>query len=716
MGNNKYYRDEVPENNPVFELERRDFVKLLGGGLFIYFQLGSFLTGLASGTEQPRTLPTDFNSFLHIGEDGKVTAMVGKIEMGQGIITSFPQMIADELDVPLESINMVMGDTELCPYDQGTWGSMSTRILGPSLLAAVAKARSVLLNMGAEFLAAKPEELVIENGVIAVKNDKSKKVSYGQLTHGQRIEKFMDLQPKTKDFSEYKLRGKSFRRADGVAKVTGAALYSGDFRMPGMVYAKILRPPSHGATLVSADTSEAEKLEGVQVVRDKELVAILHRDPEKAEAALSKVKAEYKFDEMKVDDVSIFKHLLEFPSQARVVKSSGDLETGKKNSEQILESEYHNSYVAHSPMEPHTALAYPEGDKMVVRASTQTPFGTQDGVARELGIGLDKVRVIAPFLGGGFGGKGSFPQAIEAARLARLSGKPVMVQWTRKEEFFYDNFRPAAVVKITSGVNKSGRISMWDYHEYFAGARGSDTVYDVPDSKTTSYSARDVHPFGTGAWRAPGNNTNTFARESQIDRMAAKIGADPMDFRLKNLKDERMLGVLKAVGDLFGYEPAKGPSGRGYGIACGFDAGSYVAHIAEVKVDQQTGKVKVVRVACAQDMGYCINPEGSIIQMEGCITMGMGYALTEEVKFTGGDIHTANYGSYQIPQFSWIPKIETKILDKKEAPQGGGEPGIICMGAVIANAIFDATGARLYQLPMTPERVLEAMTKGKKSD
>jgi isoquinoline 1-oxidoreductase len=222
-----------------------------------------------------------------------------------------------------------------------------------------------------------------------------------------------------------------------------------------------------------------------------------------------------------------------------------------------------------------------------------------------------------------------------------------------------------------------------------------------------------VHPFGTGAWRAPGNNTNTFARESQIDMMAAKLGVDPLDFRLKNLKDERMIGVLKAVADMVGWTPAKSPSGRGYGIACGFDAGAYVAHIAEVKVDKSTGKVQVVKVACAQDMGFCINPQGSIIQMEGCITMGMGYALTEEVKFTGGKIQTENFDNYQLPVFSWLPKIETKILDKMEAPQGGGEPAIICMGGVLANAIFDATGARLYQLPMTPERVLEALAKVK---
>lgn len=713
MKNEKYYRDEVPENNPTFEVDRRDFMKLLGGGLFIYFQLGDFLKGVSAEAEQRRSVPTDYNAFIHIAEDGKVTCLIGKIEMGQGIITSFPQMVADELDTPLNSIKMVMGDTELCPYDAGTWGSLSTRSLGPAMLAALAEARAVLLEMGAEQLGVGNDEVTAEDGFVFVKSNKSKKVGYGRLARGQKIEKYLQIKPKMKDFSEYKIRGKSFNHVDGVAKVTGVAMYSGDFSMPGMLYAKILRPPSHGATLISADTSEAEKMDGISIVRDKEMVAILHADPGKAEKALSKVKAEYKFDEMNVDDKTVFKHQLEFKSEGRVIKAVGDLETGKKNSDFIIESEFYNSYVAHAAMETHTALAFMEGEKVVVRASTQTPFGTQDGIARELGIGLEKVRVIPPFLGGGFGGKSAFRQAVEAARLAKLTGKPIMVHWTRKEEFFYDTFRPAAVVKVTSGADKSGKIALWDYNEYFAGSRGSDTVYDVPNAKTTSYSAQNVHPFGTGAWRAPGNNTNTFARESQIDMMAAKLGVDPLDFRLKNLKDERMIGVLKAVADMVGWTPAKSPSGRGYGIACGFDAGAYVAHIAEVKVDKSTGKVQVVKVACAQDMGFCINPQGSIIQMEGCITMGMGYALTEEVKFTGGKIHTENFDSYQLPAFSWLPKIETKILDKMEAPQGGGEPAIICMGGVLANAIFDAVGARLYQLPMTPERVLEALSKVK---
>ena len=224
--------------------------------------------------------------------------------------------------------------------------------------------------------------------------------------------------------------------------------------------------------------------------------------------------------------------------------------------------------------------------------------------------------------------------------------------------------------------------------------------------------APPVHPFGTGAWRAPNANSNTFAREVQIDIMAAEAGIDPLEFRLKNLKDEKMIACLKAVADKFGYVAGKTPSGRGIGIACGTDAGTWVAHMAEVKVDKNTGKVEVVRIACAQDMGLCVNPEGATIQMEGCITMGLGYTFTEELLFEGGNIKDRGFDTYEIPRFSWLPKIDTVILDRKDqAPQGGGEPAIIAIGAVVANAIFDATGARLYRMPMTPERVLEALKK-----
>jgi len=317
-------------------------------------------------------------------------------------------------------------------------------------------------------------------------------------------------------------------------------------------------------------------------------------------------------------------------------------------------------------------------------------------------------------VGGGFGGKSGIQQALEAVRLAKLAGRPVEVVWTRAEEFFYDTFRPAAIVKLQAGASASGSITFWDYGVYFAGERGAPQFYAVPHHRTVAYGPgwgeAGAHPFATGPWRAPGNNTNTFARESHIDALAAKAGIDPIEFRRRNLKDERMRRVLEVAASKFGWKPARAPSGRGCGVACGIDAGTYVAHLAEAAVDKRTGEVRVKRVVVAQDMGLAVNPEGARLQIEGAITMGLGYALTEEVQFQHGSIRHRNFDSYELPRFSRVPEIETVIIDAPQAPpQGGGEPAIISMGAVIANAIFDATGARLLQLPMAPARVKAAL-------
>lgn len=693
-------------------MKRRDFFKLLGGGIFIFFQPWDPLELFDFQTQQSRSLPTEFNAFLQISEDGMVNCFTGKIEMGQGAITSLAQIMADEIEVPFEMVKMVMGDTDLCPWDRGTNGSQTTRTFSPHMRVAAAEAKAVLMQLGSDYLHVPVSQLVVKDGIISdIKNNKSK-VTYGELAKGKKIEKHLDGKPELKDYTKFKYVGKSYLHQDSRVKVTGEAKYSADIQLPGLLHARILRPPSHGAKLLTADVSEAEKIKGIRVVREGDFIAVLSDDRDKVDQAITKIKAVYSFDEINVDDKSIFDRILKADSVANVVSSNGDIETGRKISDSLTESEFHNSYVAHAAMEPHAATAIIEGDKITAWVSTQTPYRVQETIAREMNVPLEKVRIRTPFVGGGFGGKSAHAQASEAVKLAKITGKPVVVAWTRQEEFFYDTFRPAAVVKITSGMDRSGRITLWDYNTYYAGARGSDTIYDVPNAKRTDYGRGSVHPFGTGAWRAPGNNTNTFARESQIDIMASKSGMDPLEFRLKNLKDEKMIAVLKAVADKFGYTPAKNPGSRGYGIACGTDAGTWVANMAEVKVDRNTGHVQVIRVACAQDMGLCVNPQGATIQMEGCITMGMGYALTEEIQFQGGDIKNRTFDTYEIPRFSWIPKIDTVILDRKDQPpQGGGEPAIIGMGAVIANAVFDATGARLYQLPMTPERILAALKK-----
>jgi len=711
------FTDGVEEGGPAFPLDRRRFLQLLGGGIVVCFTVPSSLA--LQERERRRgggqELPEDFNAFLRIGEDGRVTGFTGKVELGQGIITSLAQMLADELDVPLESVAMVMGDTDLCPWDRGTFGSMTTRFFGPPFRAAAAEAKAVLIELATESLKVPKDRLKTRDG--AVYDDAGgKKVTYAELAKGKKILRRLKGAAVEKP-AEFTLVGKPVLRRDAVEKVTGKATFTGDLREPGLLYARILRPPAHGAKLLSADASGARDIAGSQVVQDGDLLAVLHESPDLAERALERIKAQFDRPVPDVDDKTIFDHLLKVAPQGETVAEGGNLTEGKDAAKYIVEETYLNSYVAHAPIEPHTALAKIEGNKVTVWGSTQTPFALKEAAASLLSLPAQNVRVITPFVGGAFGGKSNNRQALEAVRLAKLTGKPVQVAWTRAEEFFYDTFRPAAVVKINAGVTDSGLIAFWDYGVYFAGERGAPQFYNIPHHRTRAYGSGwtgvpGSHPFGTGPWRAPANNTNTFARESHIDLLASRAGVDPVEFRLKNLKDERMRRVLRAAAEKFGWAPAKAPSGRGYGVACGTDVGTVVAHIAEVAVDKSTGSVQVKRVVCAQEMGLCVNPEGARLQMEGCITMGLGYALAEEIRFRGGEIHDSNFDTYRIPRFSWLPEIETVILDAKDSPaQGGGEPAVICMGGLIANAVFDATGARLLQLPMTPERVKAALSR-----
>ncbi len=716
MKKDDYLKMNFYDIGPSLPLSRREFLKLVGGGIVVLFSAGDSLF-LEAQRRPDQQLPEDFNAFLRIGEDGRVTCFTGKIEMGQGVITSLAMMLADELEVPLDRVDMVMGDTDLCPWDMGTWGSMTTRFFGPPLRAAAAEARAVLIELASEHLQVPLSQLKAEKGMIFDKTQRQKKVTYAQLTEGRKIVRHLNKEKILEKPSEFTIVGTPVKRRDSIDKVTGKAKFAGDLRESGMLYARLLRPPVHGAELISVETDAAQKVKGTQVIKKDGLIAVLNEDPELAEAALQQIKARWDKPEAKVDENTIFDHLLKVAPKGEVVSEGGDLARGQENAKTVVEKTYLDGYVAHATIETHTALAKIEGDRAIIWASTQNPFGVKEDVASALGLPPGNVRVITPFVGGGFGGKARNRQTVEAAQLAKLSGRPVQVAWTRAEEFFYDSFRPAAVVKIKAGVDGSGQITLWDYGVYFAGERGSQHFFNIPHHRTMSYGSgwRGVpgsHPFETGAWRAPANNTNTFARESHVDILAAEAGMDPLEFRLKNLKDQKMIRVLKTAAREFGWTPAKAPSGRGFGIASGIDAGTYVAHMAEVGVEKQTGKVKVKRVVCAQDMGLSVNPAGAKIQMEGCLIMGLGYALSEEVHFRGGEIHDLNFDTYEIPKFSWLPEIETVLIEDRDAPpQGGGEPAVICMGGVIANAIFDAIGTRVFQLPMTPDRILKALDK-----
>ena len=701
-------------------VSRREFLQLAGAGLFIFFA-----TDPMAAFQEPSRLPgrpsypTDFNAYLRIGADRRVTCFVGKVELGQGSKTALAQLVAEELDVSFDSVDMVMGDTDLCPWDMGTFGSLTVRQFGPVLRAAAAEARAVLLQMSADYLhLSSVEHLRVKDGVVTYAEDEHKSVSYAKLVEGKRIERHLAKVP-VKPVSAFTVIGKAQRRKDALEKVTGKARYAADMTPPGTLHARILRPPAHGATLKGLDTAAAEKVPGVRVIRDGEMIAVLHEQPDIADRALGLIRARFEPPQPSDDDRTIFDHLLKAAPPLQMVDEKGSLAEGEKLATLVVEETYLNSYVAHAAMETHSAVAAVEGGKLTVWASTQTPFAVRQQLAQAVGFAPENVRVIAPYVGGGFGGKSASRQAVEAARLAKMTGKPVQVVWDRAEEFFYDTFRPAAVVKIRSGLDDAGKLLLWDYRVYCAGDREARPFYDIPHQRTQSSGGwggdnpPGLHPFTVGPWRAPSVNTNTFARESHIDTLASKLGRDPLEFRLSHLSDPRMRGVLLAAAGQFGWKPAPAPSGRGFGLACAIYSGTYVATVAEVAVNKSTGNVDVKRVVCAQDQGVTVNPDGSRQQMEGSITMGLGYALSEEVRFKDGAVLDRNFDTYQIPRFSWLPRIETILIENRETPASGcGEPPIVTTGAVVANAIFDATGARLRQLPMTPARLKAALLRG----
>jgi len=691
-------------------VDRRGFFKLLGGGVVVYFSGG--IAGARDGKkgEDPNKPGWHFNAYVKIGENGRATCYTGKVELGQGVITSLAQTAAEELDVPLEAVDMAMADTALCPYDAGTFGSLTTPYFGPVLKEAAAEARSILLQLAARRLGLPENRLQVKGGTISDRKKPEVRVSYGELVRDVNIQKELKRKHSAKAVKDHKLVGRPAVRTDAIRKVTGEAKFAGDVHLPGMLYARILRPPAHGAVLKSLDSSDIAKMKEVRLVRHKGLIAVLAPHPDTADKALSKIKADFEIPPEKLDDRTIYTHLLEVAPEGGVVAQRGDVREGEKSAAKIFEETYLNAYVAHAPLETHTAVTDFEKDKATVWTSTQRPFAVKEEVAAAVGLPSENVRVIAPFVGGGFGGKSPNLQSVESAMLSKITGRPVQVAWTREEEFFLDVFRPAAIVKIRSGINQANRITFWDYRVYFAGTRSAAHFYDIPHHRTSGHGgwwgAPGAHPFSTGTWRAPASNTNAFGREGQMDVMAAGAGIDPLEFKLRNLKDQRMKRVLEAAGKKFGWKPAPAPSKRGWGVACGDYEGTYVAMTAEVEVDRNSGKIQVKNVVCAQDMGLVINPEGAKMQIEGCIMMGLGYTLSEEIHFKGGKILDLNFGTYEIPRFSWMPRIETVLIDDPNAaPKGGGEPAIMLVGAVIANAVFDATGVRLFQLPMTAERV-----------
>jgi len=689
-----------------FDLDRRDFFKFLGAGLVVASVLKPALVAQESGGGRPHrgeSLPTEINAWLHIGENGKVTVYTGKVEVGQNIRTSLTQAVAEELHVPLGSIEMVMGDTQLTPFDMGTFGSRTTPTMNLQLRKVASAARDVFIGLAAAQWKTASQHLVAADGKITDAQS-NRSVEYAALIKGQQLTETLPAEDPLIPAAKWTVAGKSTSKVDGVEFVTGRHRYPSDQTQPGMLYGKILRPPAFDATLVEVDTQKAEQTGGT-VVHDGNFVGVAASTSKAAADAVAAIHAEWKSDPQ-ISNKELFDYLRKNTVEGKDPTGDGDrYDTGSvdpalASADHKLQQTFTVSYIAHVPLEPRAALAKWDGDQLTVWTGTQRPFGVRGQLAEAFRIPEDHVRVLMPDTGSGYGGKHTGETAIEAARLARAAKRPVKVVWTREEEFTWAYFRPAGVIDVTSGVRNDGTITAWEFHNYNSGSAGIRPYYDIPNQRIMFHPVKS--PLRQGSYRALAATANHFARESHMDELAHTVKMDPLQFRLKNLKNERLRAVFQAGAKQFGWGNSKAP-GHGFGMGGGYEKLGNIATFAEVKVDRKSGDVEVVRVVSAFECGAIVNPDNLRNQIEGSNVQGLGGALFEAIEFGNGKILNGRLSEYRVPRFSDVPKLETVLLDRKDIPSvGAGECPMVGLAPAIANAIFDATGTRLLALPLVP--------------
>ena len=688
-----------------FDLDRREFFKFLSAGVLVVSVLKPAVVAQESGgaAQRRHDLPREITAWLHIGEDGKVTVYTGKVEMGQNIRTSLSQAVAEELRVPIENIEMVMGDTQLTPFDMGTFGSRTTPTMNLQLRKVAAAAREMLIGLAAAQWQVDRQRLLAADGKVTDQGARS--IDYAALLKGQQLTATVSDDAALIPAANWKVAGQSAGKVDGRDFVTGRHRYPSDQKLPGMLYGKVSRPTSFNATLVSVDSSKAEQM-GATVVHDGGFVGVAAPSIELASAAVAAIHAEWKSDPQP-SSKELFAYLRKNTVEGQDPTGDGDrhdagnVDQALSSADHRLQQTYTVSYIAHTPLEPRAALAKWDDDRLTVWTGTQRPFGVRGQLAEAFRIPEDHVRVLMPDTGSGYGGKHTGETAIEAARLARAAKRPVKLVWTREEEFTWAYFRPAGVIDVTGGMRSDGTITAWEFHNYNSGSAGIRTYYEIPNQRIIFHAANS--PLRQGSYRALAATANHFARESAMDEMAHTVKIDPLEFRLKNLKDDRLRAVFEAAAKQFGWGKSK-TAGHGFGMGGGYEKLGNIATFAEVNVDRKSGEVKVVRVVSAFECGAIVNPDNLRNQVEGSNIQGLGGALFEAIEFENGKILNGRMSEYRVPRFSDVPALETVLVDRKDLPSAGaGECPMVGLAPAIANAIFDATGTRLRSLPLVPD-------------
>jgi len=749
---------------------RRQFLKSTGALVvsFNFFPALSPVFGQSTVGVGIDADPTQLDSWLAIARDGTVTVFSGKVDLGTGVETALAQIVAEELDVPFNRVHMIGLDTAKA-IDQGiTAGSRTIERAGPQLRQAAAAARQELLKLAAARLNATPEKLLVRNGIVSVAGESKKIVSYGELIGGKKFNVRitatgtgwnMKVAPEvtSKDVKDYKIVGTSQKRIDLPPKLTGEFVYANDVRIPGMLHGRVVRPPTIISKPAGIDESTVKNIPGlVRIVQEGSFVGVVCESEWAAIKAAKALKVSWTQPETKMPASSeeVFDYIKNTKSlRDQVTVNKGNPDAALAQASKTYEATYRWPFQLHGMMGPPCAVADVGKDKATIYTGTQGSFGTRKSVAELLGFVETNVRVLYREASGSYGRMGADDVAEDAALMSRALGKPVRVQWMRADEHGWEPKGPAQLDTVRAGVDGQGKIVAWDFADRgfpltaasggglrllasrqigmkptsdgnSNGTQGGGEMYAFENQKCTAplvpWVQADETPLRTGYLRAPGDIARCFASESFIDEIAAELRVDPVQFRIRYLNEnKRGADALVAVAKQAKWQERTSPSAAssgsratGRGVAISNRAGTICGAVAEVDVDKSTGNVTVKRFLLSHDCGLIINPDGLKNQIEGNIVQGISRALLEEVKFDSTGITTLDWQSYPVIRFPDVPEIDIVLINRPEMPAlGGGEPSSAPIAAAIANAIFDAVGVRLREVPFRPNRVLVGLQK-----
>ena len=696
--------DVVPYDFRV-EVSRRDFLEVLGAGVVLAVTVEA-----AKGQQVPAENRRGARNVrggstvaarIHIGADGVLTVMTGKVECGQGSRAELTQAAAEELRVAVDRVRLVMGDTALVPDDGGTYGSLTTPTTVPALRRGCAAARDLLAGLATRRFGADARRVEVVNGTITIADGRS--VGYADLaqdeTAAQAFAAALPAQVPLTPVDQFAILGKPLPRPNRREILDGSHQYPSDITRPGMLYGKVLRPASYGAKLASIDLAPAREVEGSVVVHDGDFVGVAAPTTWVAQEALDALADSAQWDTPPhPSSAEVYDYLRHHTRDDPPANPFGaELNQAAHTARQT----YQVAYIQHAPMEPRAAVAEWSDGNLTVWTGTQVPFGVRGELARAFGMPTEQVRVIVPDFGGGFGGKHSGECAVEAARLAKAAGQPVKLIWTRAEEFTWAQFRPAAVIDAEASLDGSGQLTSWHFVNINSGAAEVQTPYRIARNQC-KYVACDP-PLRHGSYRGLAATANNFARESFMDELAELAGRDPLEFRLVHLDNPRIKAVLQAVAERANWANRAGRSAPnvGVGLASGTDKGSFVAACVEVLVDRAKGEIHVRKVTQAFECGKILNPTGLLTQVEGAIIQGIGPALREAMEFDGGRMTNATFGKYKVPRFADVPELDIILLDRPDlGSAGAGETPLIAVAPAIANAVRAAIGLRIRQMPI----------------